>query len=207
MSSDSHDTSIHVRKAAEGQLEDLHWVIQRYAPLLLAQARYRMSDNLRRRSGLEPEDLVAEVWAVTLPRLTDLWRPDPGISRTLVSFLSTTMRQRVRDLVAKYIRGKPGPEEDESEHPFAALSVEQTGVVTRVAQAEAEGLLMAAIAQLDDEDKALIVLRGIEENSPKVVGDLLDLKPNTVSVKYRRAVLRLQAVVGEGTCLDDFVPA
>ena len=63
-------TSLHVRRAADGDSESLGWVVARLSPLLLAQADYRLGPVLR--SLYDPEDLVNDTWIVALPRLPEL---------------------------------------------------------------------------------------------------------------------------------------
>ena len=57
-------TTMHVRRAVGGDLTSLDWVVSRLAPLLVAQAQWRLGTALRR--YYDPEDLVSDAWAVTL---------------------------------------------------------------------------------------------------------------------------------------------
>ena len=84
---DGQDTSFHARRAAEGEIESLDWIVRRFSPLLLAQARFRMGESLRR--YVSPEDVVQEVWAVGLDRLPGL-KPRAGrLTPVFLKFLST----------------------------------------------------------------------------------------------------------------------
>ena len=90
-------TSLHVRRAADGDGGSLSWVVSRLSPLLLAQATYRLGSRLR--ALYEPEDLVNETWAVTLPKLAELPARDGRLTPVLLRFLSTTLLHRIQSLV------------------------------------------------------------------------------------------------------------
>ena len=92
-------TTIHVQRAKHGDEASLDWVVRRFTPLLLAQARYRLGASLR--THYDPEDLVSEVWAIALPRLPDLTVRDGRATPVLVKFLATTLLFRVNSLMRK----------------------------------------------------------------------------------------------------------
>src|SRR5262245_26763813 len=63
-------TSCHVRRAREGDSQSIAWLVERFAPALLAQAHYRLRSLPR---GLyDPEDLVQDAWIAALPHLPSL---------------------------------------------------------------------------------------------------------------------------------------
>ena len=61
-------TTFHVRRAREGDAPSLEWVVNRFAPVLLANARYRLGKGLSK--IYDPEAIVNDVWAVALPKRT-----------------------------------------------------------------------------------------------------------------------------------------
>lgn len=190
----SHETTIHIRRAGAGDASSVGWLVARFSPLLLAQARYRLARGLRRH--YEPEDLVADVWAVALPQLaaSDRWREQP--SRALVRFLSTTLIYRLNNLMRKHLKRDrllgQDQAEDSGSDPVAQLPAETTGVITRCIQNEHHSEVLRQLDQLDPIDREIVVLRGIEQNANETVANLLDLKPNTVSHRYRRALEKLK---------------
>ena len=99
-------TSFHVERAEAGDGVSLEWVVRRFSAVLLAQARYRIGTRLR--AIVEPEDLVSEVWAVTLPRLGELGSREGRKTPVLLKFLTTTLLNRVNDLVKTEIKGPRG---------------------------------------------------------------------------------------------------
>jgi len=195
-------TSLHVRRALDGDSSSLEWVISRLSPVLLAQARYRLNPKLRRH--VDPEDLVNEVWMIALPRLAEFDVAGPRYTPALLRFLSITLLNRINNLFQKFIKGKPlalaGSDDPNRSSFFGAgasggsgeLAAEHTGVVTRVVKDEAHGLVLDCIEELDPDDREVIILRGVEQNPNKEVALLLDLEPNTVAVRYKRALERLR---------------
>ena len=190
-------TSMHVHRAKNGDSESLAWVVGRFSPLLMAQAMYRLGKQLR--SLYDPEDLVQEVWAVTLPKLEILGSAEGRETPVLLRFLSTTLALRVRGLVRKHIQGKrvlregdiPRDREEEG-NLFSRLSAETTGVITRAIRIEQRGEVLSSLETLDDLDREILILRGVEQNENETVATLLGVQPNTVSQRYRRALKKLR---------------
>lgn len=206
---DADDTMVsqHVRKALSGDLESLALVVERFTPLLLAQASYRLGSKLRR--FVDPEDLVNDVWARVLPRLGSIEARETRMTPVLVKFLSIAMLRRVRDLFEKHVLGKavasdPGGG-DETESLAATLPADQSGAVTRAIRKERNGLLQAAIEKLPAADREILVLRGIEQRSNQEVAGLLGIDADAASTRYRRALTRLGESAPKAL-LADFVP-
>src|SRR5262245_47363366 len=106
-SADAGDlTSFHVQRAESGDAESLDWIVRRLSPLLLAQADFRLGPRLRRLH--DPEDLVSTVWAITLPRLGELGAREGRKTPVLLSFLTTTLLNRVNGWVKTDIAGPRG---------------------------------------------------------------------------------------------------
>lgn len=178
----ANETSIHVRKAKEGDADSVAWLVDRLSPLLLAQARYRVTDRLRRH--VEPEDLVQEVWAVALPRLGELEARDGRETPVLLRFLSTTLLFSVNNLGRKVARR-------EGREPPAPSS--RPGLATMLAKSEAQQRVRDAIEELDPAHREILVLRGIEQHDVKDIALLLGLKPDAVRQRWSRALKRLRA--------------
>lgn len=184
----SQDTSERVRRAEAGEIQSLDWVVQRFTPLLLAQARYRLGPRLRQHC--DPEDVVNDAWLVALPRLGELAQREGRATPVLLKFLATTLLYRVNDLVRRHLRGG-GPWEPDAAAP--ARADETTSVVARAVRNEHHRLLLDAIEGLDPADREILILRGIEQNANQTVAMLLHLEPSAVSMRFRRALERLRA--------------
>jgi RNA polymerase sigma factor (sigma-70 family) len=189
------DTSFHVGRAEGGDAASIDWVVRRFSPLLLAQADYRLGPRLRRLR--DPEDLVSEVWAITLPRLEELGRREGRKTPVLMRFLATVLLHRVNALVKAEIAGPRGKRErgDAGTDPgdlLAGISTDSSGVVTSAVRRERDGTIAAVLTELEPEDRQIIVLRAIEQNPGATVALLLKISEKAVSMRYRRALDRLR---------------
>lgn len=183
------DTIAHVRAAIAGADPSVTWVVERFTPLLLAQAHARIGSQLRR--VVDPHDLVQEVWSIALPKLHLLAGRDDLGGRTVLAFLARILLYRCNDLVRKHIVGKPRRVGGTGE-ALSRILGRHTGVVTQAVRAERQLAVRAAIDRLDEDDRRLVVLRGIEQNPVHEIATVLGLSENLVSVRYRRALQQLR---------------
>lgn len=182
-------TTLHVRAAAGGSGESLEWIVERFTPALKVQARFRMGAELS--AKLEPEDVVNDVWAVTLPRLPGLDARDGRLTPVLMRFLSTTLIQQVNNRLRKRLAGTLGESAAEAD-PFQLLPDATRGPVTRAVGAEQVGLVQRTLEGLEPRDRDLIVLRAIEQRTNQETAEALGIAPNTAAQAYRRALERLR---------------
>ncbi len=192
-------TTIQVRAAAGGDADSLEWVVRHLTPWLLAAARYRLGPRLR--AICDPEDVVADVWTITLPRLAELAARGERATPVLLKFMSTTLLHRVNRLLERHVLGKPAVvSPDDGASQASRGGIEQlpelaTAVVSRVARAERRDAVLAAIDALGDADREILILRGIEQRPLAAVAAELDLEPGTVAVRFHRALKRLRAAL------------
>jgi len=193
-------TSLHVRRAADGDPESLGWVVMRLSPLLLAQAAYRLGPVLR--SLYDAEDLVNDAWLVALPQLGELPAREGRYTPVLLRFLSTTLLHRINNLARKHIRTgvlerpRPGVARSdltEAEDPLEQVAAEQSGVITQAVKHEVRGAITACLAELEARDREILILRGIEQHPNQTVAGVLGITPQAVAMRYRRALDRLRA--------------
>lgn len=183
------ETSLHLRRALEGDGAELGALVERLTPWLLAQARERLGRGLG--TALEPEDVVQEAWSIVLPRLGELEAREGRHLPVLLRFLATTSLQVVNNQRRRSLRRNEAPLG--SDVPRAKSPFEPTlGVVTRVARGEASRELLQQLDALEEEPRRIVVLRGIEQHSTAFVAEQLGLTPNAVSLRYRRALGKLR---------------
>lgn len=183
------DTIAHVRAAVAGDDPSVTWVVERFTPLLLAQAHARIGSQLRR--VLDPHDLVQEVWSIGLPKLHLLAGRDGLDGRVVLAFLARILLYRCNDLVRKHLVGKPRSTGGTGD-ALSQILGRHTGVVTQAVRAERQLAVREAIERLDEDDRRLVVLRGIEQNPVQEIATVLGLSENLVSVRYRRALAKLR---------------
>ncbi len=187
----SDPTSIQVHRASHGDRESFGWLVERLSPLLRAQAFYRLGPKLRR--FYDPEDLVAEVWAVALTRLNTIQFEREHNLPTLLRFLATTMALQINNLMRKHIRQDGwGANQTLDTEDLAGLPEEMTGVITRAMRRESHCALLAGLESMDELDREVLIHRAIEQSPNELVAARLGLKANTVAQRYRRAIDKLR---------------
>lgn len=183
-------TSILVQGAVDGDRDSLEQVITHLSPLVEAQVRFRLGHLARNTADVE--DLVAEVWTVVFRRLPDLRPRDGHYARVLVKYLATTSHYLCNNFLRRSMRRKTIPlvGSDSSEEGVRAdeLARETRSVVTRVFEAEVSEMIRSGLDRLSDEKRRVLVLRLMEHRTNQEIAELMDLLPNTVAVKYSRAL-------------------
>ncbi|MEZ6037417.1 MAG: sigma-70 family RNA polymerase sigma factor [Planctomycetota bacterium] len=191
------DTRAHVRRAVAGDDASLGWLLERWTPLLLAMARQRIGQVLRR--VVDPQDLVQEVWAIALPKLGALReRIDQGADDNggglLMAFLARTLTYRCNDLVRKHLVGKPRTA-GSSVGMLQRLPGAHSGAVTRAVRRETQDAVRAAIEQLEPLDRDVVLMRGLERHPVPQIAAALGVSDNVVSQRYRRALDKLRGLL------------
>lgn len=189
-------TTMHVRRAVAGDIDHLAWVVDRFTPLLVATARYRLGPALRRLT--DAEDVVQDVWGVALPRIAELESRDGRITPTVLGFLSSILFNRVRDLAKRQLRREGDVTPSTSPRPLEDLSADLTGVVTRATRIEETSVVVERLERLPEADRALIVMRGVEQARYRDIAAVLGTDPKVLSVRYGRLVASLRAELRAG---------
>jgi RNA polymerase sigma factor (sigma-70 family) len=191
--SESGRTSRILRRAIDGDLHSLEWLVEHLSPLLVLQAGHRLGPHLRQL--YDAEDIVQDAWLVLLPRLDQL-RPRGGrATPVLLRFLSTTILNRVSNLLQKHLRHARSTQErrEQASPSSLELATDSTAVLERMARGESYHRILTVLQGLAEEDRLIVLYHGVEQNSCVEVAAQLQIKPNTVVVKYRRALDKLRA--------------
>jgi RNA polymerase sigma factor (sigma-70 family) len=189
-------TTIHVRRAKEGDAASVAWLVTRFSPLLLAQASYRLGPELR--THCDPLDLVNDVWLVALPRLPSLGAAGSRETPALLKFLSTTLIYRTNNLARKHLRRDRaraeggGSSTTTEQDRLAELPADTIGVLTAAVLAERKNAVTEAIEALDELDRRIVILRGIEQAPNEMVAAALEMNASTVAHRFRRALHKLR---------------
>lgn len=196
------DTTQLVRRARSGDDAGLEALVERFRPLLLSQARFRLG---RRAPSIEPEEVVQEVWLRALPALPDLDPRDGRHTPVLLRYLATTLLNLVNEWTRREIRARRlGVPSSGLERVTPDSIPDATrSIVSRVVHAERTTALDALLASLDPPERELLVLRGIEQHDNKDVAALLGETANAVSLRYNRLLVRLRKQL-KGSVLDEF---
>ncbi|MCK5942375.1 MAG: sigma-70 family RNA polymerase sigma factor [Planctomycetes bacterium] len=179
-------TTMHVRGACSGDAASVDWLVARFTPLLIAQARYRLRGRMA--AICDPEDVVNDVWLAVLPKLHRIQPRNGRHTPVLVSYLGTTVLNRVNTLVMKHLRGKPRA----SDQGLEALPAVTQSVVSRAVRAERKDAVLAAIEQLDEGDREVVVLGAIEQQPRARIAEQLGVTTGALRVRLHRALQRLR---------------
>lgn len=204
-SSDGSDpTSVCIAGAVAGDTASRDFLVERFSPVLLAQARYRMQNLVR---GTEPEDVVQETWAAALPKLRDLVPRDGRWTPVLLKFLSVILLRTVNDLLRRSLRRRGGDvgrggEPVTAVDPLAQLPVAVSGIVTRLARSDRQDAVQRALAELPPEEREVVVLRGIEQLPNREVARMLGVDDSVVTRRFQKALLRLRDLL-PGSVFDE----
>jgi RNA polymerase sigma-70 factor, ECF subfamily len=184
------ETSRHLRGAIAGDLEALDQLVARVTPLLLQAANYRL--RALAGAGCEPMDLVQDVWLRTLPHLGELQPRDGRLVPVLLAWLGTTLRRRARDLLEVALRRQAAMPLGGGDDVLPDVPAATRGVVTRVLANEDHGIVGAAIGELPETDREIVLLRGIEQVPIGEVATLLGITAGAVKMRYHRALQALR---------------
>lgn len=182
-----------MHRAIGGDADSMSWLIARLNPLLIAQANWRMGPELRR--VCDPADMVHEAWLVTLPRLNSLPPRDGRMTPVILSFLSTTILRKTQNLLRREARRRVHATEGSNEDrdaPQFDLGGPQSEVISSVVRRETGSQVRQALEELSEQDREVIVLRGIEQHDSDAVAEMLGLPRNSMYKRYSRALTRLR---------------
>lgn len=192
MTESDEATTAHVRRARGGESTSIGWLVRRFSPWLLQQARYRVTGSLRR--TCDPEDLVQATWAVVIARLPDIHATAGRSTPVFLRFLARTLTGHLLNLLRTDGRRRAiaGPREEE---PATSLLADTQDVVEQAIGAEEARIVDEAVAQLPPLDREILILRGIEARGYDEIAAVLDVSTSSLRMRYLRARERLSAAL------------
>lgn len=170
-----------------------------YKDQLLALATRQLNPILRQR--ISPEDIVQEVFAHAFARRA-FFEQEPDVP--LFFKLRRMFFQTLKDLERKHLRSecrdayKEAPLMDGAPTEVGGIRLvdiaeDAASPVTLTAREDTYRLLRAALAELNDNDRQIIEMRHFDELPNETCARLLQLTPKAASIRYIRALERLQS--------------
>jgi RNA polymerase sigma-70 factor (ECF subfamily) len=202
---------VHSDTATEELLERARVGDGRAGQELLAQYRQRLRQmvavRLDRRlaARVDPSDVVQEALADAARKLPDYLRERP---MPFYPWLRRLAWERVLKLHQRHIaagkrsvtREVPCPLPDESALQLACmLFAPGASPSALAARRELHGRVQAAMADLGERDREVLVLRYLEQLSTSEIAEVLGISTGAVKVRHLRALERLRGVLA-----DDF---
>ncbi|MCA8959868.1 MAG: sigma-70 family RNA polymerase sigma factor [Planctomycetes bacterium] len=159
------------------------------APAIFAWARLHVHPPLRRR--VDPEDVLQEVSFRAFDRF-DRFDPDVASFRSwLFGIAHNVLRESLRNLRG---RGESvfGPARGSQIAGFDGFAAEATNVSTRIAREEGFVQFLERLEDLPDEDRRLLIYRGLEGRPHQEVADRLGIGSDAAEKRWQRLRKRLQ---------------
>jgi RNA polymerase sigma factor (sigma-70 family) len=165
-------------------------MIAHFEPFCRAQIRLRLGSHGQPE---DVDDLLSELWLLTLRRLPEL-RPREGRhAPVLVRFLGTSALNLCNNFLRGEIRRRASSGTNgERRSSFDELADETSGVESRAIGADIREQVERSLRDLDIPKRDVLVLRIMEQRTNKEIAATLRIDPNTVAVRYRRAVEELR---------------
>jgi RNA polymerase sigma-70 factor (ECF subfamily) len=198
----SSDTEQLLRQAAAGDGAARQELLERHRPRLERMIALRLDRRLAAR--LDPSDLVQESLAEAARQLSDYLehRPlpfYPWLRQIAWNRLVDAHRRHVRARKRSVLREEREPPlPDESALELAArLFTHGSSPSARLRQKEARHRLRAALAQLSERDREVVVLRYLEDLSVADIAAVLGLTEGAMKMRQLRALERLRKLLGD----------
>ena len=179
-------TTTSLVRGAGADREQFARLYGRVAPSVVAWASLRITQELRR--VLEVEDVVQEVWCRALNHLST-YDPTRSSFRTWVFAIANhVILKGYRHLG----RGTSPSAAPGVEPELAEIPEEVTSISRRLVQDETLTRCIERLAQLDDDDRTLLIHYGLEGQPAAQVGRLVGLSADAVKKRWQRLRERLR---------------
>jgi RNA polymerase sigma-70 factor (ECF subfamily) len=199
------DTDQLLQRVAAGDLAARGLLLDRHRPRLRQMIALRLDRRLWAR--VDPSDVLQETLAEADQKLADYARRRP---LPFYPWLRRLAWERLVQVHRRHVRARrrtvqreadPAPPlPDESALDLAdRLAARGSSPSARLRRDELCGCLRRALAQLPEGDREVLVLRYLEDLSPKEIAAVLDVTEAAVKMRQLRALRRLRDLLG-----DDF---
>ena len=196
---DSTETRHLLERLRAGDREALDQLLTQHRAFLRRLIELRLDPRLRAR--VDPSDVVQETQLEAARRIDDYLGRDPmpfrlWLRMTAEKRLNALWRQHMK--AARRAIGCELPLNGRSSVQLAGrLLAAGPSPSEQVRSRELARLVRQAVAQLNDADREIIVMRNFEELSNEEVAYTLGVDPGTASKRYGRALLRLHKILLE----------
>ncbi len=149
----------------------------------------------------EAEDVAQEVF-ITVFKTIETFREEAKLSTWLYRVTVNHCKNRIKYLARRHERDRYELDETANGHNGVAIGAPGPRAPDRALEgAQMEMLLQDAIGQLDEEHRAVVILRDVEDLSIEEICEITGLPDGTVKSRLHRARLalrkRLQRHVGD----------
>lgn len=200
MSSQLSDAEL-VRRFKDGDREAYAEIVRRYQDRVFTLCLKWMGDR-------QVAEEVAQDVFLALYRSLERFRGDAQLStwvyRVVINHCKNRRLYRRRRHMEQH-EALDGEPRDADEGPGRQLADEGPGTDAPLHAREAGELLQRALAQLDEEQRHIVVLRDVQDLSYEEISDILELPRGTVKSRLHRARSQLAAVLSRRISREDVV--
>jgi RNA polymerase sigma-70 factor (ECF subfamily) len=157
------------------------------APALITWARVRLAGPARR--WIEPEEFAQEVWVRALTG-QGTYDPERGPFRAWVFGIATNLMIEVLRQVGRFGGGRRSPR-DPTTAGVSRVMDQATAVSRRVARDEFLRAFSDHVATLPEDERTLLIFRGLEGLSHQEVADRMGTTREAVMKRWQRLRERL----------------
>lgn len=188
-----------VRRFKQGDAQAFASIVERYQDRVFTLAFRWLGDRA------VAEEVAQDVF-LALYRSLDSFRGDAKLStwiyRVVVNHCKNKRLYRSRRKEDRHepLEGTRAPGDD---GPERQLPADQPDADAATYTGEAEALVQQALLKLDEEQRAIIVMRDLQDLSYEEIADLLGLQRGTVKSRLHRARAQLAAILSERIDLRD----
>jgi RNA polymerase sigma-70 factor (ECF subfamily) len=197
------DTEQLLRRARQGDGDARDQLLARHRQRLREAIAVRLDRRLAPR--VDPSDVVQETLAEAARRLPDYLRDRP---LPFYPWLRQLALERLIDLHRHHVRaGKRSVEREERSLPplpdESATALAQrlfargSSPSARLRRREVAGRVQAALLQLAERDRELLVLRHLEQMSTRDIAAVLGLSEGAVKMRLLRALERMRLLLND----------
>jgi RNA polymerase sigma factor (sigma-70 family) len=186
-SGDREATDAVAARARLGDVRAFDEAYRRVAAALFAWSRLRIHGALR--SRLDPEDLVQEITLRALEGFAS-WDAEKGPFRGWLFGIAKHVLRRALERAAR--EAPANGASTRSREDFAArLPAETTAITRAAARSEQLERLLSVVDALPEDDRKLLMLRGLEGLPHEHVAVVLNLSPDAAAKRWQRLRERL----------------
>ena len=190
------DTEL-VRRFKEGDRNAYTEIVRRYQHRVFTQCLRWMGDERI------AEEVAQDVFLALFRALAE-FRGDSQLStwiyRVVVNHCKNRRLYRKRRAEDRHESLEGDVRDDEPQRQFAA---DQPGTDWLLHRGEAEGLIREGLGHLDEEQRAIIVMRDVEDMAYEEIAEILGVPRGTVKSKLHRARAELAKILGRKLGKED----
>jgi RNA polymerase sigma-70 factor, ECF subfamily len=192
-----------LKSAADGEPRALNDLLDTFRDPIRRMVRARM--DRRMASRVDASDVVQDVLLEATRRLPDyvrgpampfrLWLRQ--IAQDRMIDLHRRHRAQRRDVTREQSTGQTGLDDASSLDLAAQLVDSELTPAAHAIRQELQRRFYAALDQLRDDDREIVIMRHVEQLGNGEVAEALGLTPAAAGMRYLRALRRLREVLGE----------